>query len=79
MCSTHCVRPSWAKRGVDLFFVLSGFLITTILLQSKPGDWGEIRRFYIRRTLRIFPLYYGFLAVSSLVGAAISIWFWIYL
>jgi len=67
------------QTGVDLFFVLSGFLITTILLQAKPGDWGEMRRFYIRRTLRIFPLYYGFLAVSSLVGAAISIWFWIYL
>lgn len=67
------------QTGVDLFFVLSGFLITTILLQSPHGDWQEVRKFYIRRTLRIFPLYYGYLALSCVVFGMVSRWFWVYL
>lgn len=52
-----------ADLGVRIFFVISGFLITTLLLQEKER-FGTIslKRFYFRRTLRIFPAYYFFLA-----------------
>jgi peptidoglycan/LPS O-acetylase OafA/YrhL len=78
----------WA--GVDLFFVLSGFLITGILIDSK-GSPGYFRRFYLRRALRIFPLYYGILAIvfgvlpffepPSAMGSWIhahQLWYWLY-
>ena len=77
--------------GVQLFFVLSGFLITGILVDTA-GAPRFFRSFYLRRTLRIFPVYYAFLAVYFLVvpllpgGAppgegqlADQLWYWTYL
>jgi peptidoglycan/LPS O-acetylase OafA/YrhL len=71
--------------GVQLFFVLSGFLITGILLRSRPADLGislsgALRVFYVRRFLRIFPLYYAVLVLCVLlgVGTISETWPWLF-
>lgn len=71
--------------GVNIFFVLSGFLITRILLQTKKRTFKEyIGHFYYKRALRIFPLYYAFLILgfatilflSNLLPALLNIEAW---
>ena len=51
-------------HGVTLFFAISGFLITTLLLRERQRTGSiNLKAFYIRRGLRIFPLYYGVIAL----------------
>ncbi len=85
----HLARGGWV--GVDLFFVLSGFLITGILMRTV-GRENYYRNFYARRTLRIFPLYYVSLALIFGIGMLVPIfrsegfqqiaslqgWLWLY-
>jgi peptidoglycan/LPS O-acetylase OafA/YrhL len=59
--------------GVDLFFVISGFLIVTLLLREREKKGNiSLKSFYIRRALRIFPLYYGFLLAMVIVYTLIN-------
>ena len=77
--------------GVTLFFVLSGFLITRILLRSQESP-TYFRTFYVRRALRIFPLYFGLLLACFVVLPAWGtvpepiardlprqFWYWVFL
>ena len=74
--------------GVDLFFVLSGYLITRGLVTPNDKPLGSrLKSFWMRRVLRIFPLYYAFIIVGTVVALAIggmSAWvpgpsYWVYM
>ena len=71
--------------GVDIFFVLSGFLITGILYDTQR-DSGYFRRFFARRSVRIFPVVYLLFAVLALLTPLLhyhwrwkQLWFLVYL
>jgi len=68
--------------GVDVFFVISGFLITSILLHEKENNgFINLKNFYLRRMLRLMPAYYAFLTCTAIfnpthcqhMGAAVGI------
>lgn len=65
--------PNAGVFGVDLFFVLSAYLITELLLREKDR-FGKlnVRDFYVRRILRIWPLYFAFLAVAMVPFVNVS-------
>ena len=76
--------------GVDIFFVLSGFLITNNLLKEKKETSNDLRikfvhlkNFIIRRSLRIFPVYYFLIFVLAIIGKTTyttineNIWYYI--
>jgi len=72
--------------GVDLFFVLSGYLITRGLVSpSKRAIGTRLKMFWMRRVLRIFPLYYAFVIVGTIVALALGLgwipsWhYWLYM
>jgi peptidoglycan/LPS O-acetylase OafA/YrhL len=65
-----CAVAGAGAFGVDLFFALSAYLITVLLLREKDlRSEIDIRAFYIRRILRIWPVYFFFLAVAVMVSA----------
>lgn len=79
---THFLRPDdpirfqipWGWLGVRLFFVLSGFLVTGVLIasrqkidQEQASPWKIMQNFFIRRCFRLFPLYYLYLALAFII------------
>jgi peptidoglycan/LPS O-acetylase OafA/YrhL len=90
--AVHAMLLSWGWVGVDLFFALSGFLITGIVLDAKASGagWRSIAKaFYARRALRILPLAYAVMAFMFIVAPRLGLldvtsrreqaWYWLYL
>lgn len=75
----HEAGIPWGWSGVNVFFVLSGFLITGILYDSR-NDTARARNFYVRRALRIFPLFYAVVLIVLLLNPICHwqlSWYWL--
>jgi len=74
------LNAAWAACdfGLSMFFLLSGFLITELLLRERERkqtvDWG---RFFVRRALRIWPLYYAALACAFVIALVSAHRYWV--
>src|SRR5882757_9932541 len=74
--SLHTGITHFGWIGVQLFFVLSGFLITGILWKEKSAPTTvlfKLKKFWVRRSLRIFPLYLAYLLVLGLLYLALHV------
>jgi peptidoglycan/LPS O-acetylase OafA/YrhL len=79
ICAVMIVHMANGKRlgkggwiGVDVFFVLSGFLITVLLLEDgrkRRGGRPSLPRFYLRRAFRLMPAFFAFLGLALLFAA----------
>jgi len=71
----HVGALSGGYLGVDVFFVLSGFLITTLLIRERDARGGQIsfRDFYARRALRLFPALGCVIAAALLLAASMAV------
>jgi hypothetical protein len=64
------VREDLGNLGVRTFFVISGFLITTLLLDERAATGSiSLKKFYLRRVFRIFPASYVYIAIIALLSA----------
>jgi peptidoglycan/LPS O-acetylase OafA/YrhL len=66
---------NWGWVGVDLFFVLSAFLITSLLLRERDVSSGgtiSLKKFFARRILRIWPLYFCYLVLVAVLSFTLS-------
>ena len=67
--AVHCGLFPVGWMGVWLFFVISGFAVTTSLFSEKHASrslWNRVGDFYLRRALRIWPIYFGYIAIAAL-------------
>ncbi|HRH70471.1 MAG TPA: acyltransferase [Flavobacteriales bacterium] len=75
----HIGHLPYGWVGVDLFFVISGFLITGILLQQKEAIQDRtllVKNFIIKRALRLFPAYYLVVSFFAVLQATTGLWSW---
>ncbi|GMU55470.1 MAG: hypothetical protein AMXMBFR33_46160 [Candidatus Xenobia bacterium] len=66
--AAQTILPFTGTTGVCFFFVISGYLITTLLLRERDRRGSiSLRKFYLRRFLRIFPAFYGYLLLAGIL------------